>query len=125
MMISKQPDERKQESPIGAHTDRIVIVLGRSGEVDLKPLVDRAWKERVPLVIINLGFPLTPPQMLVVDAALAAAGTGAISLDSMIAYDARQAALFLHENDEVIFATSRSERRKVARAPREGRSRFQ
>ena len=101
------------ESPRAA---RIVIVLGRSKKVELKPLVDRAWRERVPLVIINLGFPLTSSQQSCVDAALEAAGTGAIALDAMIAYDAHQAVGLLHVNDDVIFAASRSERREIERA---------
>ena len=92
---------------------RIVVVLGRRKKVALRELVDRAWRERVPLVIINLGFPLTPSQQAIVDAALEAAATGAIALDAMIAYDAQQAAAFLHEGDEVIYAASRSERSEV------------
>ena len=95
---------------------RIVVILGRRKKVGLRELVDRAWHERVPLVIINLGFPLTPSQQAIVDGALEAAATGAIALDAMIAYDARQAAAFLHEGDEVIYAASRSERSEVLRA---------
>jgi len=67
-------------------------------------------------VIINLGFPLTPSQQKVVDAALEAAGTGVIALDAVIAYDARQAVSFLHDGDEIVYAAARAERREVERA---------
>ena len=82
----------------------------------MTPLVNRAWQERLTLVIINLGFPLTPSQQKVVDAALEAAGTGAIALDAMIAYDAAQAVSFLNEGDEIIYAAARAERRDCERA---------
>ena len=108
--------ERDTQSPARTGVARIVVVLGRTKKLDLKPLVDRAWKERLTLVIINLGFPLTPSQQKVVDAALEAAATGAIALDAMIAYDARQAVSFLHKGDEIIYAAGRAERRDVERA---------
>jgi len=116
MMMSEHTSRQKQDPLVATRAKRMVIVLGRTREVELKPLIDRAWREGVPLVIINLGFPLTPTQQEVVEAGLAAAGTGAIALDAMIAYDAQQAVSFLHQNDEVIFATSRGEHRKVVRA---------
>ena len=102
--------------PQTARTSRLVVVLGRSKKIDVKPLVDRVWKERLTLVIINLGFPLTPSQQKVVDAALEAAATGAIALDALIAYDARQAVSFLHDGDEIVYAAARAERREVERA---------
>jgi hypothetical protein len=102
--------------PEGAKAARIVIVLGRRKKVALRELVDRAWRERVPVVIVNLGFPLTASQQAVVGAALEAAATGAITLEAMIAYDARQAAAFLHDGDEVIYAASRGERTEVLSA---------
>jgi hypothetical protein len=91
-------------------TTRIVVVLGRRKKVQLRELVDRAWRERVPLVIINLGFPLTRSQQLVVEGALQAAATGAIALEAMIAYDARQAVSFFRDGDEIVYAASRAER---------------
>jgi hypothetical protein len=121
MTMSKLTGGEKQEPLIAARAERIAIVLGRTREVDMKAIVERAQREFIPLAIINLGFPLTPSQQKVVDAALAAAGTGAIELDAMIAYDARQAAALLHRNDDVIFATSRRERRRVARVRTESR----
>ncbi len=105
--------EGRSDKAAQARAARLVIVLGRGKKIDLKPLVDRAWKERIPLVIINLGFPLTASQQKVVDAALEAAGTGVIALDAMIAYDARQAVAFLHEGDDVVFAAARSERKEI------------
>jgi hypothetical protein len=116
MTMAKHADGDKQDATEAPRAARIVIVLGRSKKLDLKPLVDRAWRERVPLVIINMGFPLTPSQQKIVDAALEAAGTGAIALDAMIAYDARQAVSLIGPTDEVIFAASRGERQLVARA---------
>ena len=99
-----------------AKATRIVVVLGRRKKPALRELVDRAWRERVPLIIINLGFPLTPSQQAIVGGALEAAATGAIALEAMIAYDARQAASFLHEGDEIVYAASRAERLNVVRA---------
>jgi hypothetical protein len=108
----------KREGREAAETKaaRVVIVLGRKKKIDLKPFVDRVWRARVPLVIINLGFPLTPSQQKVVDAALEAAGTGVIALDAVIAYDPRQAVSFLHDGDEIVYAAARAERREVERA---------
>lgn len=114
--MSKHLNGSKQDAIEAPRAARIVIVLGRSKKVDLKPYVDRAWRERVPLVIINLGFPLTPTQQTCVDAALEAAATGAIALDAMIAYDARQAVSFFHQNDDLIFAASWGERREIEKA---------
>jgi hypothetical protein len=108
--------KREGREAAGTRSARVVIVLGRKGKIDLKPFVERVWRARVPLVIINLGFPLTPGQQKVVDAALEAAGTGVIALDAMIAYDARQAVSFLHDGDEIVFAAGRAERREVERA---------
>lgn len=108
--------ERDTQTTSAAGAARIVVVLGRTKKLDLKPLVDRAWKERLVLVVVNLGFPLTPSQQKVIDAALEAAATGAIALDAMIAYDARQAVSFLHEGDEIVYAAGRAERRDVERA---------
>jgi len=116
MTMAKREERESGKVTASPRAARIVIVLGRAKRVDLKPLVDRAWKERVPLVVINLGFPLTASQQKVVDASLEAAGTGAIALDAMIAYDARQAVSFLHEGDEVLYAASRAERRGVEQA---------
>jgi len=114
--MSKHADGDKQDATEAPPAARIVIVLGRNKKIDLKPLIDRAWRERVPLVIINFGFPLTPSQQRIVDAAVEAAGTGAIALDAMIAYDVRQVVSMLHPSDDVIFAASRGERRLVAHA---------
>ena len=116
MTMAKREERENGNVTASPRAARIVIVLGRGKKLDLKPLVDRSWRERVALVIINLGFPLTPSQQRVVDAALEAAGTGAIALDAMIAYDARQAVSFLHEGDEVIYAAARGERREVEQA---------
>jgi len=115
MTMFKHAGGESQKSVAAPRAERIVIVLGRSKKIDLKPLVERAWRERVPLVIVNLGFPLTPSQQSIVDSALEAAGTGAIALDAMIAYDARQAVSFIGPNDEVILAASRGERQLIAR----------
>ena len=108
--------ERETQTTQGARLARLVVVLGRTKKLDVRPLVDRSWKERLTLVIINLGFPLTPSQQKAVDAALDAAATGAIALDAMIAYDARQAVSFLHDGDEIVYAAGRAERRAVERA---------
>jgi hypothetical protein len=108
--------ERKDDSDATARASRLVVVLGRGKKLDVKPLVNRAWHERIPLVIVNLGFPLTPSQQKVVDAALEAAATGAIALDAMIAYDATQAVSFLDEGDEIVYAAARAERRDCERA---------
>lgn len=109
--------ERKDARASGApRASRLVVILGRNKDADVKTLVERAWKQRVPLVIINLGFPLTSSQQKIVDAALEMAGAGVIALDAVIAYDVRQAVSFLHEGDEVVYAAGRAERRDVERA---------
>jgi hypothetical protein len=120
MTMSKHLNGSKEDVTEVPRAARIVIVLGRSKNVELKPYVDRAWRERVPLVIINLGFPLTPSQQRCVDAALEAAATGAIALDAMIAYDARQAIAFFQRNDDLVFAASRAERRAIEKAREPG-----
>ena len=108
--------KRDETEAVRTSAARVVIVLGRKKKIDLKPFVERVWRARAPLVIINLGFPLTSSQQKVVDAALEAAGTGVIALDAMIAYDARQAVSFLHDGDEIVYAAGRAERREVERA---------
>jgi len=105
--------KRDEPESVRMTAERVVIVLGRKKKIDLKPFVERVWRARIPLVIVNLGFPLTPSQQKVVDAALEAAGTGVIALDAVIAYDARQAVSFLHEGDEIVYAAGRTERREV------------
>jgi len=84
----------------------------------MQAVVHDAWRSRVELVILNLGFPLTRAQNDAIDVAMEAAGQGVLELEARICYTPEEAAAKIRPDDRVVLALSIAERRAVERSLR-------
>jgi len=90
---------------------RLVVVLGREPVVNVGELVQRAWRERSELVVLNLGLPLSALQQDVIDGLLETAE--AVEFEALICYDAAQVATSIQPEDRVIFASTPQEQHEI------------
>ena len=97
---------------------RLVVALGRDARVNMHELVHDAWQSHIELVILSMGFPLTPKQNAAIDVAMDAAGQGVLELEARICYTPDQAAAKIRPDDRVVLALANAERRALQRALR-------
>lgn len=99
---------------------RIVLVLGQDPALDVEPIIRKAWKENLELVVLNLGWvPLSSGQKKICDAALEAAGRGLVWLEEKIIADPADIPGLLREDDIVYLALSLLEQKRMETTGRE------
>lgn len=103
---------------------RTVLVLGRQPAVDLGAHFAAARAVASDVLIVAVGFPLSPDQQRVVNDAVALAVESGVWMEARIAYRPRELAEYVHRDDRVqVFADGREERaigralRKVGLTP--------
>ena len=101
-----------QETPGG----RWVFVLGRSAVLDVEDVATRAAAQHAELVLLSLGYPVSPKQDAVVQAALREAADHQVWFDAVLVPSPKRFGEYVHAGDEVTIVASGSERRKLDRA---------
>jgi nucleotide-binding universal stress UspA family protein len=94
---------------------RRVFVLGREATFDVDPVAKRVVAEGAELVLLSLGYPVTPGQEAVVGDALRLANELRLWLDTVLVTSPEEAAEYVRADDEVTLLASGRERKRLER----------
>ena len=101
---------------VQAPAARRVFVLGRHAELDVRAEAGRAVEEGRQLVLLSVGYPVTPAQDAVVQDALHVAHDLRLWLDAILVPSSKDLADLVGSDEEVTVVARGAERRRLERA---------